>query len=152
MLKATNLTTQIEPGFMTDWQPLWATLMTQAQGQSSIHETIYPERFQYVQELKQMGAKIEFFQPKLNNPEAIYNFDLENDKKNAQHAIRIDGPIKLKAGNFQVKDLRHGASLIMAAMAADGVSTIDNIEHVDRGYEDLDLRLASLGAKIERIE
>ena len=82
----------------------------------------------------------------------IYNFDLKSDKPNSKHGIKIHGPAELKSGNFDVRDLRHGASLIMAAMTAQGVSVIKNIQQIDRGYEDLDLRLSSMGAKIERLD
>ena len=151
-LKATQITTQIEPGFMTDWQPLWGTLMTQAEGTSTIHETIMQDRFAYIQELKQMGARIEKFQPKVKNPDELYNFNLENDTPNAKHAIRIYGPTQLKPGKFKVRDLRHGASLVMAALVANGVSTIYNLEQIDRGYEDLAGRLRTLGAQIKRVD
>lgn len=135
---------------MTDWQPLWATLVTQCEGESVIHETIMASRFQYVEELEQMGVKIEKYNPEVANPEKVYNFDLKNDEPENKHAIRIHGPAALKAGEFTVKDLRHGATLIMAAMIAEGTSVISGIEHVDRGYEALDERLRSMGAKIER--
>lgn len=151
-LKATNIETAVEPGFMTDWQPLWATLMTQCEGESVIHETIMTSRFQYVEELKQMGVSIDLFNPEVQNPDEVYNFELEDDAPENLHAIRIHGPVALKAGEFKVKDLRHGATLILAAMTAQGVSTIYGIEHVDRGYENLDGRLRSMGAKIERVE
>ena len=107
-------------------------------------------RFQYVEELKQMGATIEKYNPEVAHPEKVYNFDLENDGPKNNHAIKIHGPAKLKAGKFRIKDLRHGATLIMAAMIAEGTSEISGIEHVDRGYEALDERLRSMGAKIER--
>jgi len=149
-LRATQVTTQVEPGFMTDWQPLWATLMTQATGESTIHETIMASRFQYVDDLTQMGAKIEAFAPQVDNPEELYNFDLKNDLPNAQHAIKITGPSLLKAGNFNVQDLRHGATLVLAAMAAQGTTTIQGVEHIDRGYEKLAERLNSMGADIKR--
>ncbi|MFH2022525.1 MAG: UDP-N-acetylglucosamine 1-carboxyvinyltransferase [Patescibacteria group bacterium] len=147
-LQATWVTTQVAPGFMTDWQPLWATLMTQAQGISQIHETIMTSRFQYVDELKQMGANIETFQPQIDNPEQVYNFDLTDDLPTNHHAIRITGATPLIAGHFKVKDLRHGATLVLAAMTASGTSTIDNVEMIDRGYEDLANRLNSMGADI----
>jgi len=150
-LKATQLTTQVAPGFMTDWQPLWATLMTQAEGISQIHETIMTNRFQYMDELNQMGADIKTFQPKVSHPEQVYNFDLEDDILANQHAIQITGATPLKAGHFKVKDLRHGATLVLAAMAATGTSIIDNVEMIDRGYEDLADRLNSMGAQIELI-
>ncbi len=149
-LKATNITTSIEPGFMTDWQPLMATVLTQCEGTSILHETIMANRFQYVEELAQMGAKIEKFNPEVSNPEETYNFDTKDDKEEYRHAIKIHGKTPLTAGEFEVKDLRHGATLILAAMAAKGTTIIRNIEHVDRGYESLDERLKSMGAKIVR--
>ena len=149
-LQAADVTTEIEPGFMTDWQPLWATLGSQCEGVSVIHETIMANRFQYVSELQAMGTTIELYNPEVAHPEKIYNFDIENDSPEYRHAIKIHGPAKLKAGSFTVKDLRHGATLIMAAMIADGTSIISGIEHVDRGYESLDERLRSMGANIVR--
>ena len=149
-LKATNITTAIEPGFMTDWQPLMATVLTQCEGTSILHETIMANRFQYVEELVEMGAKIEKFNPKVSNPEETYNFDSKDDKEEYKHAIKIHGKTPLTAGEFEVKDLRHGATLILAAMTAKGITIIRNIEHVDRGYESLDERLKSMGAKIVR--
>ena len=147
-LKAVDIVTEIEPGFMTDWQPLWATLMTQATGISSIHETIMASRFQYKEDLLQMGAKIESYQPEVGSPSKLYNFNLEDDVPHAEHAIRIAGPTDLKAGEFYVKDLRHGATLVLAAMTASGVSKIVNIDQIQRGYENLDTRLRSMGANI----
>lgn len=149
-LRAADVTTEIEPGFMTDWQPLMATVLTQCEGTSVLHETIMANRFQYVDELTKMGADIELFNPEVAHPEKVYNFDLENDEPTNYHAIKITGPAKLKAGTFEVKDLRHGATLILAAMIAKGTSVIKGIEHVDRGYESLDDRLKSMGAKIIR--
>ncbi|NCN82921.1 MAG: UDP-N-acetylglucosamine 1-carboxyvinyltransferase [Candidatus Pacebacteria bacterium] len=149
-LKATDVTTAQAPGFMTDWQPLWATLMTQAVGTSTIHETIYQSRFQYVKELQAMGAHITAFQPEVANPVEQYNFEYEESDKEIQHAIAISGPTQLQAGEFSVKDLRHGATLVIAALIATGKSTISSIGHIDRGYESLDERLRSLGAEITR--
>ncbi len=150
-LQATQISTAIEPGFMTDWQPLWGTLMTQAQGKSTIHETVMLDRFGYVESLKQMGAKITRFQPKITQPNQVYNFNLSNDQPQLKHAIEIKGPTELRAGKFAVKDLRHGASLVMAAMLAKGASTIYNVDQIDRGYENLAGRLCSMGAQIKRI-
>jgi UDP-N-acetylglucosamine 1-carboxyvinyltransferase len=150
-LRATDVTTQIHPGFMTDWQPLWATLVTQAEGVSSIHETIMQSRFQYVDELQSMGVKCELYNPSVANPDSVYNFNLEDDGAEHFHAVRIFGKTALQPGTFSVKDLRHGATLILAAMIADGTSIIHAIEHVDRGYESLDHRLRSMGANIVRL-
>lgn len=149
-LRAADVTTEIHPGFMTDWQPLWATLLTQCTGTSIIHETIMQNRFQYVDPLIEMGAKIERYNPEVSHPDKVYNFNLADDKKDYFHAIRVHGPTPLKAGEFTVWDLRHGATLILAAMIADGTTTLHGIEHVDRGYEKLDKRLKQLGADIVR--
>jgi len=150
-LTATTIETQIHPGFMTDWQPLIATLLTQCQGESIIHETIMEKRFQYVEALRKMGAKIEEFQPEITDPQNFYNFDYQASSPD-KHAIKIFGPVDLKAGQFEVVDLRHGATLVIASMAANGQSVISGIEQVDRGYEDLDLRLKSMGADISRVD
>jgi len=151
-LRSADVTTEVHPGFKTDWQPLWATVLTQCQGKSVIHETIHPNRFQYVKALQNMGAQIRLFNPELNHPEKIYNFDFENDKPEYKHAIEVTGITPLQAGTFEVLDLRHGATLIIAALIANGTSRITGIEHVDRGYETLDLRLRSMGAAIKRLE
>jgi UDP-N-acetylglucosamine 1-carboxyvinyltransferase len=151
-LRSADVTTEIHPGFKTDWQPVWATLLTQCQGSSVIHETIHPNRFQYVPALQKMGAKIELFNPEVNHPEKTYNFDLSNDQADYRHAIRITGSTPLSAQSFEVLDLRHGATLIIAALIASGTSNISGIEHVDRGYESLDLRLKSMGANIKRTD
>lgn len=149
-LTATNITTEIEPGFMTDWQPLMATVLTQCEGTSILHETIMADRFQYVDELIKMGANIEKFNPEVENPDELYNFDTKDDQPEYNHGIKIQGITPLEAGEFEVKDLRHGATLILAAMSAKGTTIIKNVEHVDRGYESLDERLKSMGAKIVR--
>lgn len=150
-LQAVDITTQIHPGFMTDWQPLMATVLTQCQGTSTLHEVIHPHRFQYVENLLQMGAKIEQYNPKVENPAEIYNFNLENDQPEYYHALRVHGPSTLRASTIDVVDLRHGATLTIAALAAEGTSQIKNIEHIDRGYESLDTKLQSLGAQIKRV-
>lgn len=149
-LHAVDVTTRPHPGFMTDWQPLWAVLLTQVPGSSVIHETIYPERFGYIPHLKSMGAQVELFNPEVSDPEKLYNFDLKNDEPGNFHAAKFTGGAPLKAGEFMVKDLRHGATMTLAAIIASGVSTINNVEEIDRGYEDLDSRLRSLGANINR--
>jgi len=151
-LQATTIKTNIEPGFMTDWQPLWGTLMTQAKGKSVIHETVMSNRFQYTEELAQMGAKIKLFHPKVQNKEKTYNFNLEDDRPTNYHGLEITGPSNLKAGKYKVKDLRHGASLVLAAMISRGVSTITGVEQIERGYENLHERLNSMGALIELIK
>ena len=151
-LRATDVTTTIHPGFMTDWQPLWATLATQCEGVSTIHETVMQSRFQYVAPLQAMGAEIEIFQPVLADRDRTYNFNLTDDKPDAKHAVRITGPTHFHGGEFAVHDLRAGATLILAGLNSPEQLTLTNIEQIDRGYEHFDQKLRTLGAKIERVE
>lgn len=150
-LKATNVKTGVHPKFKTDWQPLWVTMMTQAEGESILHETVSENRFQYVDSLNAMGANIELFNPVVENPDEVYNFNLDVDKPDNMHAARVIGPTQLHGGEFTVKDLRHGATLMIAGLIADGVTTLhDGDQHIDRGYESLEEVFQALGATISR--
>ncbi len=149
--RAVDVTTSPHPGFMTDWQPPWSVLVCNAKGTSSIHETVYESRFAYVNELRKMGAKIDFFQPKITNPKEIYNFNLKTNHPNTFQAIKILGPVKLHNAVVEVSDLRAGATLVLAALSARGDSIIYGIEHIDRGYEQIEKRFNHLGASIKRI-
>lgn len=152
-LKSCDVSTQIHPGFMTDWQPLWVTLMTQATGVSTLHETVYENRFQYTSELHTMGANVELFNPVVEDPQSIYNFNWEDRKTEDFHAVKITGPSPLQAGEYTVRDLRHGATLMIAGMCASGTTILhDPHDHIDRGYERLDEQFNSMGAKIVREE
>lgn len=127
-LKAIDIQTLPYPGFATDLQQPLTTLLTQAKGRSSIRETIYTERFKHIHELKKMGGKLES-----NSPTAI-----------------IDGPTPLVGTKVTATDLRCGAALVVAGLIAQGVTEIDEIYHIDRGYDKLDEKLNALGAKIWR--
>jgi UDP-N-acetylglucosamine 1-carboxyvinyltransferase len=150
-LKATDMQTGPYPGFMTDWQAPWTVLMTQAKGESLVHETVYESRFGYVTELQKMGADIELFNPVVENPEDFYNFNVADDNKNNKHAARIKGPTLLHNAVVKISDLRAGATLVLAALAASGESVILEVHHLDRGYESFEKRLSKLGADIKRI-
>lgn len=151
-LKATNVETRPYPGFMTDWQAPWAILMTQAKGESVIHETVFESRFGYVSELQRMGAKITGFNPQVETPAEFYNFNIEDQKEGTYHAIKIEGPAKLHDAVVKISDLRAGATLVIAALVATGTSTIFGIELVHRGYEDFAGRLQKIGADISEVE
>ncbi len=129
-LKGFDIKTAPFPGFSTDLQAPFAVLATQATGKSTIWETMYENRFAYVDDLEKMGAKI---------------------KKISTRKIEIEGPTKLSEKTLESPDIRAGLALVLAALAADGKSVINNIELVDRGYEDLEKKLRGLGAKIERM-
>ncbi len=151
-LKAVSVETSFYPGFMTDWQGPWAVLMTQASGESILHETVYENRFGYASELTKMGAKIELFNPEIENPEEVYNFNIGDDDPNNRHAARIKGPTQLHNAVVTITDLRAGATLVLAALAAKGESVILEIHHLDRGYERFEDRVNSLGGKVERTD
>jgi len=151
-LKPTDTTVTFYPGFMTDWQGAWAVLMTKANGISTIHETVYENRFTYVEEIRKMGAQFDFFNPKIKNPEKVYNFNIRDDNGKNFHAVKICGPTNLHNGVLNITDLRAGATLVLAALAANGESILFGVEHLDRGYEQFDKRLRQLGANIKRVK
>lgn len=150
-ISAINIETSFYPGFMTDWQGPWAVLMTQAKGISTIHETVYESRFGYVDELEKMGAKIEFFNPEVKDPEKVYNFNYEDNRPEYKHAVKIYGGVRFHNAVVNISDLRAGATLVLAALTASGQTVIFGVEHLDRGYEQFEKRLEALGANIERI-
>lgn len=125
---AVDIKTLPYPGFATDIQQPLTTLLTQAKGQSIVTETIYTERFKHCQELNKMGANINVMIP----------------------SSFINGATPLSGADVYATDLRCGASLVIAGLIADGVTTIYNIYHIERGYEHIDEKLTSLGAKIWR--
>lgn len=143
-LKPLSVRTDVHPGFMTDWQPPLAVLLTQAQGGSVIHETIYEDRFGYTNDLNAMGAKIAVSVDCPAGEECHYA------GKGFQHAARIEGPTALRSAQLHVRDLRSGMVDILAALVAEGVSEVEGVEEIDRGYERIDERLWELGAEIRR--
>ena len=137
---------------MTDWQGPWAVLMTKAHGESTIHETVYENRFTYVNDLKKLGGQIELYNPKIKNQAKFYNFNIKDDNGNNFHAAKVHGPVELHNGIVDMTDLRAGATLVLASLAAKGESVLFGVEHLDRGYEQLDKRLKILGAVIKRVK
>lgn len=151
-LKAIDIETEPEPGFMTDWQALFSLVMTQSIGCSSVIERIFPSRFQHIETLNQMGAKTKFFNPDVADPSSYYHFNPESDLPTNFHGVKICGPSKLKPVNITVKDLRAGAMATLAALTAQGESVIEGVEYIERGYERLAERLMALGADIKYIK
>ena len=127
-LKAINIKTLGYPGFPTDLQQPLTTFLTQCNGVSTLEETIYENRFKNVEYLNKMGANIEL---------------ITNQK------IEVTGPTVLKGAEVVATDLRAGACLVLAALKAEGTTTITDIEHVLRGYENITEKLSNVGAKIE---
>jgi UDP-N-acetylglucosamine 1-carboxyvinyltransferase len=144
---AVDIVTNPRPGFMTDWQPLWALLMTQINGKSTIHETVFEDRFGYVEQLRKFGAKIEYFQPQVSEPNNVYQFNWTS-KNSKKQAIKIYGATKLHNAYTKMTDIRAGACLILAALCSDGKSVISGAEQIERGYENLVDKLNNIGADI----
>jgi len=128
--RPTDIRTGAYPGLATDLQPPTCVLLTQGNGRSTVHEAIFEDRLEWLGELGRMGASIELLD---------------------EHHAAIDGPAQLHGAEVEIGDLRAGASLILAAVAADGPSTIHGAHHVHRGYEDIERKFLDVGAKIERL-
>ena len=129
-LKSTNVKTLPYPGFPTDMQPQITVALALAKGTSIVTESIFDNRFKYVDELARMGANI-----KVEGNTAI-----------------IDGTLQYTGARISSPDLRAGAALVIAGLAADGYTVIDDVHFIERGYERFDEKLRSLGAIIEKVE
>ncbi len=149
-LTALNIETSPHPGFMTDWQPNWAVLMTHAKGESIIHERVFENRFSYVEELRKLGAEIDYVKIPVKNSMEYFFFNFDPSKKYNQ-AIRIKGPQQLHGGALTISDLRAGASLAIAAFCAEGESVINGASILERGYEDFVEKTRKLGGEIRKL-
>jgi UDP-N-acetylglucosamine 1-carboxyvinyltransferase len=129
-INAVDMSTEEFPGFATDLQAQYMALMTQAAGISIVRETIFENRFMHAQELMRMGANI-----RLEGREAI-----------------VAGVSRLTGAGVIASDLRASASLVLAALVAKGETVIDRVYHIDRGYENIEAKLAAVGASIKRVE
>lgn len=130
VLKPVSIKTAIYPGFPTDLQAQWATMLTQAMGDSVVTDTVYFDRFSYVPELVRLGANMH----------------------TKQNSVYITGKTPLVGASVMSTDLRASVSLVLAAMVAENTSEVLRIYHLDRGYESLENKLNPLGARIERVE
>jgi len=143
-LQPVELQTDTHPGFMTDWQQPMVALLTQASGESHVHETIYEDRFGYTADLVRLGADITV-------SDACGMADCRFTGKGVKHFATVRGSRPLTAGSLTIPDIRAGMAHLIAALIATGQSTIHGIEHLDRGYVALEDRLRQLGADITRI-
>jgi UDP-N-acetylglucosamine 1-carboxyvinyltransferase len=128
-LTAKNVTTQPYPKFPTDMQAQYLALMTQVEGQSTIEETVFENRFMHASELQRMGARISI----------------------DGHTATVTGPTVLTGAPLIASDLRASASLVLAGLVGQGETVIDRVYHIDRGYEKIEAKLRAVGANIERI-
>jgi len=128
-LKSADMSTEEYPGFPTDMQAQYMALATQAEGVSQVKENIFENRFMHVQELVRMGANIRV----------------------DGRVATVQGKASLSATSVMCSDLRASASLVLAALVADGQSVLDRVYHMDRGYERIEEKLRGVGAKIARV-
>jgi UDP-N-acetylglucosamine 1-carboxyvinyltransferase len=128
-LRSIDVATLPYPGIATDYKPLIVTMLSIADGVGIVTENLYPGRFRYVEELQRLGADI---------------------RADGHHAV-VRGVPQLSGAPVRAPDIRAGAALVVAGLAADGETSVAGVHHVDRGYDDLVGRLASLGADIERV-
>lgn len=142
-LESLTLETDVHPGFMTDWQQPFVILLTQAEGVSIIHETVYEDRFGFTDALTRMGAHIQLYTDCLGNNTRCRFTGHANF-----HSAVIVGKTPLTGADIVVPDLRAGFSYVIAALAAKGKSRVRNIGMIERGYERFEEKLANLGAKI----
>ena len=129
-LKGINVKTMPYPGFPTDMQPQIMAMMTISEGRSNLIETVFENRFMHVVEMNRMGANI---------------------ATTGARAALIEGPSQLTGCEVNATDLRSGAAMILSGLVAEGTTTIGNLHHIDRGYEDIVGKLQALGADIQRI-
>src|SRR5699024_2926794 len=127
-LESVNIKTLVYPGFPTDLQQPFTSLLTKAEGSGVITDTIYTGRLKHIDELRRMNANI----------------------KVQSGSVVVKGPTKLEGAKVRASDLRAGASLVIAGLMAEGITEITGIEHIDRGYEDLIEKLTNIGAHIWR--
>lgn len=127
----TTLRTAVYPSFATDLQAPFSVLLSQAEGESQIFETLFEGRLNYLFELEKMGAKIEMLNP---------------------HQAKIHGKARLRGVPIASIDIRAGAAMVLAGLIAEGTTEISNIKYIDRGYENIEGKLTALGAKITRVE
>ena len=129
-LKNVNVKTMSYPGFPTDLQPQMAALLTVCMGENIITENVWDNRYQYIDQLKKMGADI----------------SIEG------RVARINGVLELVGTDVCATDLRAGAAMIIAGLAAHGTTEITNVKYIDRGYEDVENKFGNLGADIKRVK
>ncbi|MCD4549607.1 MULTISPECIES: UDP-N-acetylglucosamine 1-carboxyvinyltransferase [unclassified Schaalia] len=145
-LRSIALETAVHPGFMTDWQQPLVVALTQANGLSIVHETVYENRFGFTGALRQMGAHIQLYRECLGGTPCRFG------QRNFFHSAVISGPTPLHAASIEVPDLRGGFSHLIAALAAEGTSTVSGIDVISRGYEHFTTKLRQLDARVEYVD
>ena len=139
-----HLETDVHPGFMTDWQQPFVVLLTQASGTSVVHETVYENRFGYTETLNRMGADITLFRQCLGGKNCRFA------SQSHAHSVIVKGQTALTGREIAVPDLRAGFAYVMAATIAEDTSVLSGLHFLDRGYENLDQKLLTLGCDVVR--
>ena len=142
-LNAVQVETDVHPGFMTDWQQPLVVVLTQAEGTSIVHETVYENRFGFTDALVEMGADIVVHQ------DGLASVTRRVPRRKLEQAAVITGPTPLHGADVRVPDLRGGFSYLIAALAADATSRVSNLGLISRGYEHFVDKLAALGADFD---
>jgi UDP-N-acetylglucosamine 1-carboxyvinyltransferase len=142
-LRGVHLDTDVHPGFMTDWQQPFVVMLTQALGSSVLHETVYENRFGYTNALSEMGADIELSTRCLGYRPCRFLHG------NHAHSCIVRGPNRLRGRSLHMPDLRAGFAYLIAALAADGVSTVSGVDYIERGYGNVVGKLQDVGAEID---
>ena len=142
-LQPVVIETDVHPGFMTDWQQPLVVALTQAQGLSIVHETVYENRFGFTEALVKMGAQIQIYRECLGGNPCRFG------QRNFNHSAVISGPTPLLGADIRVPDLRGGFSHVVAALAAEGTSNVSNVQLISRGYERFIDKLQDLGADFQ---
>ncbi|HSX01550.1 MAG TPA: UDP-N-acetylglucosamine 1-carboxyvinyltransferase [Candidatus Saccharimonas sp.] len=142
-LKAIELETDTYPGFATDWQQPLVVVLTQAQGLSVVHETVYEDRFGYTDDLVRMGADIGVFAKCLGELPCRFR------NRSLHHSAVIKGSTPLRGAEVEIPDIRAGMAQVIAALVAEGESKLTGVHHLERGYEALWSKLRAVGADFE---
>ncbi|MEE8602722.1 UDP-N-acetylglucosamine 1-carboxyvinyltransferase [Euzebya tangerina] len=145
-LQSVAIHTDTHPGFATDWQSPLLVLMTQAEGMSVLHETVFEDRVKYPADvIDAMGGEIEMFNTCLGGPNCRFA------DRNAKHSVVVKGISKLVGAEVEIPDVRAGFSGVIAASVADGMSRISGVRHLERGYDNPFDRLSGLGLDLARM-
>jgi UDP-N-acetylglucosamine 1-carboxyvinyltransferase len=145
-LRPIAVETGVHPGLMTDWQQPMVILLTQADGMSVIHETVYENRFGYAETLNRMGARIQLFS------ECLGGRDCRFRQMGHRHSAVIHGPTPLKGAQIEIPDLRAGFSYLVAAALAEGTTEISGVKYIERGYDRVVEKFQKLGVPISVVE
>jgi len=151
-LSPTSANISAYPGLVSDWQSLLTLLLCKSSGESFIQDLVYTDRFDYIKDLNRMGAKIDLLKPsQVGKTFSTQDDSYEQLKEEPSTVIKIVGPTRLKAEKLDIMDMRFGATLLLAALSAEGKSYISSFDKIENWFEDIVEKLKDLGAKIRYV-